>query len=259
MTDLFTSPKSMLRRARHHIGDLEAQINSFSRDHPWTMVIEKDADGVTEVQKVKFTKRLADDLPNIVFDCANNLRSTLDQMAYAIGIKHSGFLAPKSAKFPFGPTETEMLNNLAGGCKDLPPEIRDLFAAFKPYKGGNDALWAMNELCNTPKHKMLYPIGMAGGTTTFTPGTLILTGGTFELFAPRWDREKNEVIFARFSPENRAQIQSDFNVTFTVALDDVDEIIRGQHPVGVLRAMAGEVERVLMGTEAECRRIQLII
>ena len=84
MGDAFKSPKSMLGRAKRHLAELEAQVKAFMRDKPWSMVVEKDANGTTNLLKIKFTKRLTDDMPNVVFDCASNLRSVLDQIAYAI-------------------------------------------------------------------------------------------------------------------------------------------------------------------------------
>jgi hypothetical protein len=245
----------MLSRAKRHLADLEAQINAFARDKPWKMVIEKDADGVTNVLKVKFTDQLSDDLAHIVFDCANNLRSALDQVAFAIGAKHKGIPSPKSAKFPLGPSESKMLEN-AKGIKDLPPEILDLFKGFKPYKGGNDALWALNELCNAPKHKMLYPVAIGGGAVGLG-GSFSVGAGGLQISAPVWDSDKNEMEFARF-PDGAIQGNPNFNVAFTVALDEVDEVIRGENPIQVLRAMVGEVERVLVATERECRRIGLV-
>jgi len=149
-----------------------------------------------------------------------------------------------------------MLNNAAGGCKDLPTEIRDLFRRFKPYKGGNDALWAMNELCNAPKHKMLYPVVIGGGSVGLG-GNFAIGNGGLQLQAPCWDSDKNEMEFARF-PDGALQGNPNFNVAFTVAFDDVDEVIRGQNPIKTLRAMTGEVERVLVTTEKECRRIGLV-
>lgn len=254
MANIFKSPRTMVGRAKHHLADLEAQINAFAKDKPWTQVVETDLDGIGQILKVKFTKRLSDDLPHIIFDCVNNLRPALDQAAFGIAVKHTGNANPKSAKFPFGPTETDMLNNLAGAGKDLPTEIRELFKGFKPYKGGNNALWAMNELCNAPKHKIIYPvtiggrIGMGGNAAISKP--IILGGG--------WDREKNEITLARITDPSGVDGQLNFNGTFAVALDDVDEVIRGQNPVAVLRTMVGEVERVLVATERECRRIGLI-
>ena len=253
MSGIFRSPKSMLGHAKRHLSTLEKRINAFTQDKPWSTVIEKDIDGTTNLIKIKFTERLSEELPHIIFDCANNLRSVLDQVAFAIGRKKIG-ADPKSAKFPFGPTEADMLNNLAGGGKDLPAEIRDLFASFKPYKRGNNTLWALNELCNAPKHKMIYPVTIGGG---------IGIGGNFTIGAGglhiniRWDSEKNEVIYGSF-PDGAFQGNANFQLTFAVALDEVDEVIRGQHPVQVLRTMTGEVERVLMTTERECSRIGLL-
>jgi len=253
MADLFASPKQMFRRAKHHISDLSTQIDAFTHDKPWSHVVEKNVDGITD-HKVKFNKRLSDDLPSIAFDAANNLRSVLDQMAFAIAVNHTGINNPKSAKFPFGPTKPDMINNAKGACKDLPPIIQVLFESFCPYKGGNNALWALNELANTPKHKMIVPLAIGGGITTVTPKGLVT--GSITILPPQWDREKNEIVF--LSAGHGSQISYDANVSYTVALDDIDEIIRGQHPVAVLNAMASEVERVLMTTEAECRRIGLI-
>jgi hypothetical protein len=262
MPDLLDSPKRMLRWARHRIAELEGVISAFAHEKPWAIVSEIDSDGVTDIFKVKFTKRLSEDLPHIVFDAVNNLRPVLDQTAFAIAVRHIGNNSPTSAKFPFGPTETDMVNNAKGGCKDLPPAIVSLFKSFKPYKGGNKTLWAMNELCNTPKHKLLRPLNLAGGQTIITPTgnhTFDLSPNgefeRFEFFPPRWDRNKHELVFA-YMP-SRFHFKGDFNVTFTVALDDVDEVIRGQHPVTALNAMAGVVESILVATEAECRQLGL--
>lgn len=128
--------------------------------------------------------------------------------------------------------------------------------AFKPYKGGNNALWALNELCNAPKHKMIYPIGI-GGVGLGLGGNFVVGAGGI-LILNTWDSDKNEIIYASF-PDGAIQGNPNFHLAFSVALDEVDEIIRGQHPVKVLRSMTGEVERVLMATERECRRIGLII
>jgi hypothetical protein len=252
MVDIFESPKRMLNRGKHHIADLAVQINSFVQDKPWSRVVEADVDGVTELHKIKFTERLSEDIPHIVFDAANNLRSALDQAAFQIGVHHTGTAAPKSAKFPMGPTEGDMLNNLAGGGKDLPPEIQAIFRGFKPYKGGNDPLWALNELCNIPKHKMIVPVQLSGGTITVSDGVF---GGPTKV-TWEWDSEKNEIVYMRTAVGAKGAYNLDFAIG--IAFNNVIQIIDRKPPVAVLNAMAGEVESVLMATEAECRRIGLI-
>ena len=103
MIDALASPRGMLRRARQQIGDLDAQIKSFMKEKPWSHVVAKDADGVTDLHKIKFTTRLSEDLPHIVFEAANNMRSALDQLGFTVA-NLTGKIAPKSCKFPMGPT-----------------------------------------------------------------------------------------------------------------------------------------------------------
>jgi len=252
MGDDFASPKSMLRRAKKQIADLDTQIKAFTKDEPWSHVVEKDADGVTDLHKVKFSARLSGDLPHIVFEAANNLRAVLDQLGYVVA-QIAGNSDPKSCKFPVGPTEVDMRNNSKGGCKDLPAEIRSLFEGFKPYKGGNNALWALNELANAPKHKTLYPVALGGGGMFVR--NLKASGG-FAIPNPRYDSANNEIVFLRTGPDTK--VSYDVAVAFSVALDDIADVVKGQHPVAALNAMASEIERILMATEAECRRIGLL-
>jgi len=242
----------MLRQANRHIDNLKSQIDAFVDEKPWTHIVEKDVDGITDVHKIKFGERFVDDLPNIIFDAANNLRSVLDQAGYASAVL-SGNTVLKATKFPVGPTKEKMLNNATGGCKDLPPEITALFISFNPYKGGNDLLWALNELCNTPKHKIIIPV-QTGGALHFVE-TGIYTGPT-RVTAPEWDAEKNEIVLLRGGSGSEIDYEGSFS--FTVAIDDAQEIVGGEPPIGALRAMAAEVESILMATEAECRRIGLI-
>lgn len=252
MADDFASPKSMLRRAKTQIAELDAQIKSFTKDEPWAHVVEKDSDGVTNLHKIKFTDRLSDDLPHIVFEAANNLRAVLDQLGFAVA-QLAGNPEPKSCKFPFGPTEVDMRNNSKGGCKDLPAEIRTLFEGFNAYSGGNNALWALNELANGPKHKTLYPVAL-GSAGMFARNMSI--SGNFSVPAIRYDSANNEIVFLRVGLN--AKVSYDVNVAFSVALDNVAGVVNGQHPVAALDAMRSEVESVLMATEAECRRIGLV-
>jgi hypothetical protein len=106
-----------------------------------------------------------------------------------------------------------MLNNLAGGSKDLPTEIRALFCEFKPYKGGNNTLWGLNELCNTPKHKMLYPVAIGSGNITVNASYSLNADAIKE---PVWDREKNEIKFATIRPGG--QVISHLNTSFAIVL-----------------------------------------
>ena len=115
MADLFSSAKSTLRRAQHHIYDLGAKLNAVTRNKPWAYDIERDLDGVTEVHKIKIAERFSDDLPCVVFDVVNNLRACLDQTSYAACIG-SGRADTEFGYFPFAKHAIHLPNKLNGVC-----------------------------------------------------------------------------------------------------------------------------------------------
>jgi hypothetical protein len=254
--DPFDSPRRSLARAKHHITDLDARIKTFAEKPPWTAHIEDDDQGVNQLHKLKLYDRIDDTLASVAFDASNNLRAVLDQMAFGIAVVKAGTDAPKSAKFPFGKTEADATNNAKGGCKDLPTEIRELFIHAKPYQGGNDLLWALNELANTKKHKMLIPITLGGAGVQIMFTDLSGLKGNVTVSAPTWDPEKNELVFLSVPSGSNIGYKAHFRPSVT--FDDVPDPIRGEPPVLVLNKMVEVVEGILMATEAECRRIGLI-
>lgn len=84
-----------------------------------------------------------------------------------------------------------------GRCKHLPKKIVDLLRAFKPYKGGDNRLWALNELCNTNKHASIRPVAIASGGIEYRN---ITANDRASVIPPVWDRAKNEMELIRLSP-----------------------------------------------------------
>jgi hypothetical protein len=105
----------------------------------------------------------------------------------------------------------------------------------------------MNNLCNSQKHAILAPT---------TVGNLqVRVGGAIVGLQHRWVPEKNhiEIIGADGANLNYAD-----EIAFSVAFANVDSYLRDSEPVAVLRTMCREVQRVLMATEAECRRLGFV-
>jgi hypothetical protein len=74
---------------------------------------------------------------------------------------------------------------------------------------------------------------------------------------PFYNAAKNEVILARLPPDpNRG---TNTQITYKVVFDHASEIINTQHPGAFLDGTRRVVERVLLATEAECRRLGLPI
>jgi hypothetical protein len=276
MVDHFASSRLTILRAQHHIDDLNAKINEFVSNKPWSHRIEGDPQNPGhDVHKIVFERRLPADLPNIVFDAASNLRAALDQAGYASAVA-GGRKNPKRTHFPFGDDLAGLDNNIDGRgvCAHLPPEITTLFRGFKPYKGGNDSLWALNRLCNTNKHcaLALFDIGQfnLAAHTQVSKTVRPLPGGGAELriegnisgFVGRltaansdWNPDKYEITISGIPREMTANYEA--NVALDVAIEGIETLSR-KPAVTVLREMMHVVDGIFSRTEAECRRLGFI-
>lgn len=246
----FSSPRMRVARAKEHIRNLDRRVKRFFDAKPYARVTDRDVDGLNDVHKVKLTKNFPAGVTSVAAEAIEGLRSALDQVAFATavvsGVKHS-----KSAYFPISSSVAELDNVIKGRCKDIPPNIVSLFRSFNPYKGGNDLIWALNSACNTSKHGIIVPVGMAAAGMHIKHMTI---SGSGAIPAPVWNSEKNEIVFATTGPDT--EFQYDLNISFFVAFGEVDGI-GGQAAIPLLNAIAGEVNRIVLAVEAEAKRIGL--
>lgn len=251
MSDFFASPKRRLDRADNRIRRLNDIIGGFFKDHPYTISVEKDADGVTEIHSLKLSGTLPADLEDLTAEALLALRSCLDQAGYAAAVA-SGKVLPKSTYFPITKGVPADLDNLIKGqCKDIPEEIRTLFRGFNAHDGGNTALCTLNEMRNAV-HTIFAP------TVMFSESTSVLVKygvSPFQISNSVWDSAKNQIEFLRIGPGGHVTYEAEF--VPNVAFAEVKGVERVP-VVNVLYTMWEEVGRVLAATEAECRRIGLI-
>jgi hypothetical protein len=257
-SNVFDSPRLTLERAKHHIRDLDQHIAEFTREAPWSYVVEEsETEPPKKVHKVKFHKPLPEGWACIVFDAVNNLRATLDQIGYSAAVA-SGKADPNGTNFPFGKDAKGVENVLKKNKADLslPPEIITLFRDGQPYKGGDlQFLWAINKLCNTKKHCKLVPTRATGATAKFAPW--VPDGGPAGtgLGGSTWMPSETELILTILPPEIDPHISG--NLDFTVCVDTVD-IIRGIPILTVLQGAAGTITGLLTSAEAKCQWLGFI-
>ena len=72
---------------------------------------------------------------------------------------------------------------------------------------------------------------------------------------PKWDGEKNEIIFIITGPG--AELDYDVEFAFFIAFGEV-EGLAGEPVVGTLQDTVVEIERMLTAMETESRRIGLV-
>ncbi len=141
-----------------------------------------------------------------------------------------------------------MANSL-GRSKDLPEPMKSLFVGFQPYLGGNDALWALNELCVTDKHKMLIPMG----NLVVRTGANVKGTGYFSMPDPHiWDKERQEMVLITLGPGATYDCYFDFHMF--VAVNDI-RVVDGMPLIKVLHGMVQCVQNVITVMESESKRL----
>jgi hypothetical protein len=249
----FYSAGSRLARGYEHISELERQIRSFLANKPYELVRDIDpSDGRYQHLKFKFSDRLPERATFLATEALEALRFALDQAGYAAAVA-SGKVSPKRTQFPIADSPGE-LDNLIDGrkvCRDVPEKVVRLFRSFKPYKGSGSTLWALNKLRNSG-HKKLIPVAIGGALITLHdhsgPGNIMPV-------SPVYDSAENEIVFGRAPIEQ--QLHYNVRPTFNVCFDQT-EVAGDEYVFGFLARSAREVERIIVSTEAECRRLGLV-
>lgn len=256
MADVLADPKWLLSEAQDQIQKFGDAEKAFRIKAPYVLVSETDQATGWLVYKLKLTEQIPSDLNRQVRHIISDLRSVLDQLAYACAVA-DGKIDTEHAAFPFGRSEAHFQNRMKGRSKDVPEKIRDVFRSFKPYKGGNDVLWALNNMANTHKHRTLVPYAISDGGAA---GALSVLGSGSEPPVRHsnkgWDPTTNEVELFAVQPGAFAMMDA-----MTVRLEVVIRELPGHErepAVFALLYVADLVESIVTATEAEARQIGLI-
>ena len=250
MTDPFHSSRYSIERGKTHIDQLKRDMAAFRELKPYTRVVEPNHEGGFKSHKIRLIETIPPSFSGIIFDAANSLRSSLDQAGYAVarGCGKRG----DNAHFPFGNDKNNASACIKGRSRDIPQEIFDHMMSFKPYKGGNDLLWALNNLSNTPKHEVIVDVRV-------TPGISFVRGKIYPGIEPvrflAWDSAKNEMEISRSPLESTDEV--DFGGSLLIAIDNVRGVA-GQEVYGTLFQMLGIVQGCVRVIEDRARHFGFV-
>jgi hypothetical protein len=239
-----------IARAKEHRDDLEKRFLEFWSAHRQTAFFEPDPqESGYEIFKIRIIDNIPmDSFTNIVEDAVVNLRSALDGAGYALAIGAGRVLKPRSTGFPFADSPTNLENQIKGRSKDIPEELYSTFRGYQPYRGGNDALWALNEACNFTKHQGLIKLNVGtalGNVDGFGPLVKLLS-------PPRWDKFSQEIEIG--TAIKASEIHYDIEIGASIAFDEID-VIGGEPVLGVIDYFIEIVEHIISTLEVEGTRL----
>lgn len=225
--------------------NFQRRVRAFLDSHPEKQLVEKNADGS---KTLKYTfRRPSDDFADIAFDAINNARVALDRAMYACVVaKHGPSRKFDKTYFPFGANLQEIVGRRAQS--HIPGQIFDLACGFKPYPGGNDTLWALNQICNSGKHVKVQEVGLTTEVMHF------LGEGRGVEIRPIWDYIKHELIIATIPPGGA--LKGKYALRCAIFLDEAPPA-GGQPTLSFIRDAIRIVDGILLAVEAEARRIGL--
>jgi hypothetical protein len=246
--DPFHSAKSRLQRAEEKVTELNSAIRRYSDEHPPDLVCEFDEpDRRTKTYKFKFFRPFPDNWTHLPIEVLEATRSALDQCAYAAA-KVSGNVRLKRTQFPIADGLDELRNLITGRkvCEDVPPAIVAVFERFKPYKGGNDTLWALNKFRNAT-HTKLVPIAVRGADISVRRSGI--STGELIILDPIFDSEKYELPFARSAVENHHAFGA--SPTFSIGFEETIAT-NSRHAPAFLKAAVNMADDIVEAVEKAC-------
>lgn len=161
---------------------------------------------------------------------------------------------PKKAMFPFAKSADEESNVRKRNCKDLPEEIFNEFWNFKPFIGGDNILWSLNEIANCNKHRAIVPVGH-GLSGSQMVRNFHCDGLCHEIMLPtRWDVSKSEAIICVV--DSKATVTYDMQLGFNLCFGEID-VVKGQPVINTLKYLLQKAKEVIESSEIKGKEIGL--
>jgi len=173
-----------LARAYHHIEELEARIKTFLDDEPYKVGIKPHPEFPDATHHyLASAKPVVRGIPIVAGEVLQQTRSALDHLAWHlvdIGCAKQGIVLSRTEQkqigFPIIDTDAPAQYEASrkAKVKGMTQAAINVIDKIKPYKGGNDLLWKLNQLNNIDKHRLLIAVGSAVGS--FSAPRFIMRG-----------------------------------------------------------------------------------
>ena len=231
-------PSALLKinRAKEKIDDLQVALEDFLKSEPYKVTADNNPQTGQKAWRVTRCDEIPARIPIIAGEVVHDLRTALDYVAFQLftaGLYCSSS-SERDISFPVSADVTKHESKLARIVNTSRNDIAQAFDALKAYKGGNGhAFWAINELDNISKHRMLLTAGVAIEAIDFRSAP---PEGFFSSMHPDLAQALG-LSFIRIRPPSRLRIKTgdvlmgsnehvQLDFTFTVTFDEVGVIER---------------------------------
>ena len=166
---------------------ISAKLQSFVDSKPYRFWSEPDLKRGGTLYKLKMIKKVPTEIAVPISNCLHQTRSSLDHLAVALAVRNK-VENTRYVMFPINKSKVTFMENGIEKIKKLSAVDIEKIKSLKPYKGGDNLLYALNELNNVDKHNQ--PLLLNG----YTASVSIANGfGSIETKQDAWghlDKER---------------------------------------------------------------------
>jgi len=159
--DPFFGARKKIERAETHIANLEATLVAFNKTEPYGFFTEDGPEPGQTLFKIRIKNEIPIEAILLIGESLQSLKSSLDYTVHELVLANGGTITVRTG-FPIykgsSPTEYEAMRKPK--VKGMRQDAIDYIDGLKPYQGGNDPIWRINELNNREKHRLLMTAGI---------------------------------------------------------------------------------------------------
>ncbi|HEX6482945.1 MAG TPA: hypothetical protein VF043_29220 [Ktedonobacteraceae bacterium] len=179
---------SKIGRAKQLKEGLEHALHAFFASQPYKIDTKTDPQSKRLIYHVTKVDEVPDEIALITGDIIQNLRSSLDHLAYQLFTLGPGNgTNGRRIYFPIADTAAEYKQEKKKKTEGMTQQAKGVIDTIKPYRGGNDTLWKIHKLNNIDKHRLLVTVVSSLGSVDLGAHTVAqLRRESSELNFPDW-------------------------------------------------------------------------
>jgi len=154
-------PKFKIERAGDHLERLDQLVRTYLRTNPQLISAEFNPQNLVNIYRYKSLESLPIEVSLLAGDAINNLRSSLEHLAWQLALLNT---VNPSDKTGFPIFKKRNLHVFKQMTADIPTEACEIIERLQPYHRGDgaqdDPLWRLHALWTIEKHRHLTIITM---------------------------------------------------------------------------------------------------
>jgi hypothetical protein len=236
--DLLLDAHAAVDWARAQIPILEQELKSWFESPAYLIVEDLHPEMGTKFFKLQVNQKLPNTINAGVGAVIDSIRTSLDLLTSALAARN-GVSTGCDCHFPIYTTAEDFTDpkNVAQREKCLSAGERQIIEELKPYRGGNDLLFALRQFDTLRKRERLIDVYLAPGAVLHTPEA---QASGFKL-NPKWPRFEDGAVLGRTNINSPA---SGFDIVVDITFSEVD-LISAQSVIETLRQFVRLADEIM--------------